>query len=188
MSVASASSIASHTIVICAWNIWEDKFWNMWMMGWRYLGFIHDFQIGWFFPVGWLPINPTCQLIVSMKCSRMIWDFFAQRCTSAGPSNIGEGHGSEAKSLQGRKTITFNARDGLLFSLALQLSQKVSGDSDLTWRSISAYKYYIWYNIGKGNSLFLQVLMAALISEESSLYWWQFDSFPLSAPSFIKAA
>lgn len=51
---------------------------------------------------------------------------------------LGEGHGSEAKCLQGRKTITFNARHGLLFSLALQLSQKVSGDSDMTWSNISA--------------------------------------------------
>ena len=55
-----------------------------------------------------------------------------------GTAILEEEHGSEAKSLQGRKTITFNARHGLLFSLALQLSQKVSGDSDTTWSSISA--------------------------------------------------
>lgn len=69
----------------------------------------------------------------------MIWDFFLHKgALVLGPAILGEGHRSEAKSLQGRKTITFNARHRLLFSLALQLSQKVSGDSDLTWRSISA--------------------------------------------------
>lgn len=67
-----------------------------------------------------------------------MWDFLNIDRLVLNTAILGEGHGSEAKCLQGRKAITFNARHGLLFSLALQLSQKVSGDSDMTWSNISA--------------------------------------------------
>lgn len=66
----------------------------------------------------------------------------------------GEWHQSKVKSLQASTAIAFSARCALLFSLALLLSQKGSGNSDMTWTGIFFAKSFIWYNIGKAIHFF----------------------------------
>lgn len=73
------SSITSHTIVKCAQRVREGKVLGSVADGLKYFGFICDFLIGWIFLEVWLLINLTCQCVVSMKYSWMIWNFFAHR-------------------------------------------------------------------------------------------------------------
>ena len=70
------------------------------------------------------------------ECSMVMWNSLAPQVDQCWAQQCGEGHGSEEKSLQGRKAISFNTGLGLLFPLAQQVSQKLSGGSDVAWRGI----------------------------------------------------
>ena len=90
--------------------------------------------IGCLFLESWLPISLASQSIIPLNVPGRYGILLPHKWTSARHNSVGRG--MEVKGRVFREEKTFNARLGLLFPLAQQVSQKLSGGSDMAWRGI----------------------------------------------------